>query len=142
MSDPTNLPNRTTPHWSLYQRDIFVGGTKTGGGQLPTFSTGAYPHPPPSDTELGIESQIHMNSKRRHDKNSRSTDGITLPRTQARLSPTGRIERLSTDTESSHECYVIPLNGIPPSNCSAIKLVLRLCLRQLELTRYIIRTGN
>jgi len=43
MSDPTNLPNRTTPHWSLYQRDIFVGGTKTGGGQLPTFSTGAYP---------------------------------------------------------------------------------------------------
>lgn len=26
--DPTNLPPRSTPHWSLYQRENFVKGTK------------------------------------------------------------------------------------------------------------------
>lgn len=26
--DPTNLPPRSTPHWSLYQRDCFVRGTR------------------------------------------------------------------------------------------------------------------
>lgn len=35
--DPTNLPPRSTPHWSLYQREIFVAGTRD--GKLPPFST-------------------------------------------------------------------------------------------------------
>lgn len=26
--DPTGLPPRSTPHWSLYQRDLFERGTK------------------------------------------------------------------------------------------------------------------
>ena len=28
------------PLWSLYQPEIFAGGTTTGGGTLPIFSTG------------------------------------------------------------------------------------------------------
>ncbi|OZJ05611.1 hypothetical protein BZG36_01466 [Bifiguratus adelaidae] len=36
MSDPNNLPKRTTPHYALYQREIFIGGTE---GRLPFFST-------------------------------------------------------------------------------------------------------
>ncbi|GAO51995.1 FMN-dependent alpha-hydroxy acid dehydrogenase [Saitoella complicata NRRL Y-17804] len=36
MSDPYNLPKRTTPHWGLYQRKAFIEGTK---GILPPFNT-------------------------------------------------------------------------------------------------------
>lgn len=35
--DPRNLPQRTTPHWSLYQRECFESGTKD--GHLPPFNT-------------------------------------------------------------------------------------------------------
>ncbi|CAO1627533.1 unnamed protein product [Parajaminaea phylloscopi] len=35
--DPTNLPPRSTPHWSLYQREQFVSGTKD--EKPPPFNT-------------------------------------------------------------------------------------------------------
>lgn len=35
--DPTNLPPRSTPHYSLYQRDNFVRGTRD--HVLPPFNT-------------------------------------------------------------------------------------------------------
>lgn len=35
--DPTNLPKRSTPHWSLYQRECFERGTAD--HQLPPFNT-------------------------------------------------------------------------------------------------------
>lgn len=35
--DPRNLPKRTTPHFSLYQRECFESGTKD--GKLPPFNT-------------------------------------------------------------------------------------------------------
>ncbi|EPQ32203.1 uncharacterized protein PFL1_00400 [Pseudozyma flocculosa PF-1] len=35
--DPTNLPQRNTPHWSLYQRECFESGTKD--HKLPPFNT-------------------------------------------------------------------------------------------------------
>lgn len=45
MSDPNNLPTRTTPHWSVYPREIFKGGIKSGGGKLLDLSTGLHPFP-------------------------------------------------------------------------------------------------
>ncbi|GAA5918104.1 hypothetical protein JCM8208_004427, partial [Rhodotorula glutinis] len=37
MSNVDDLPKRTTPHYAVYQRDIFLRGAEK--GQLPEFST-------------------------------------------------------------------------------------------------------
>lgn len=34
--DPTNLPERTTPHWDMYRRDMFMLAAKQ---EHPLFST-------------------------------------------------------------------------------------------------------
>lgn len=51
--DPRNLPKRTTPHFSLYQRECFESGTK------------APEHLPPFNTHVSDHSAMEESSKRR-----------------------------------------------------------------------------
>lgn len=137
MSDPTGLPPRSTPHWNLYQREIFVGGTKSGGGTYPTFSTGIL-----TNRVIILTQKTRTNWKSTRNTSFRSMAGTTQPPMQAPHSQTEPIAKRFTGIALFHACCATRTCETRRRNSLVTRSARPLCSRQLESIKSTIKMAS